>query len=103
MVDLSPSLLSNFYRQIRLRLQSELNSSLGLLRLAWRDDRRQKAVYLNNQGKSNGILFLLDLKSKIDKKVRISLHENSISLTVSMDESGIIEQIRFQLFIINQT
>ena len=73
------------------------------MRLAWRDDRRQKAVYLNNQGKSNGILFLLDLKSKIDKKVRMSLHESSISLTVSTDESGIIEQIRFQLFIMNQT
>ena len=59
---------------------------------------KTESCNLNNQGKSNGILFLLDLKSKIDKKVIISLHESPISLTVSTDESGIIEQIRFQLY-----
>ena len=84
-------------------LQSELNYSLGLSRLAWRDDQRQRAVYLNSQGEGNGILFRLDLKPKIDKKARISLHENFVSLTVSLDEIGMIEKIRLQLFIINQT
>ena len=64
---------------------------------------KTESCNLNNQGKIIGILFLLDLKSKIDNKVRISLHESSISLTVSTDESGIIEQIRFQLFLMNQT
>lgn len=49
-------------------LQSELNYSLGLSRLAWRDDQRQRAVYLNSQGEGDGILFRLDLKPKIDKK-----------------------------------
>ena len=72
------------------------------------DDLSQQVVYLgSNQGENNEMLLVLDSKPKTDKrKVRMYINENgggidcinktgenAISLTVSLDGSGVIERI----------
>ena len=72
------------------------------------DDLSQQVVYLgSNQGENNEMLLVLDSKPKTDKrKLRMYINENgggidcinktgenAISLTVSLDGSGVIERI----------
>ena len=92
-------------RKAYLGLDESENSSMLIM---FGDDLSQQVVYLgSNQGENNEMLLVLDSKPKTDKrKLRMHINENGggidcinktgenvISLTVSLDGSGVIERI----------